>query len=63
MRDCGCYLHEDGLQIPRERLDVDIGQVDDGEGAEGEGMFGVGNGGDEVLVSMLIALCRWIEGE
>lgn len=26
--------------------DEDVGQVDDGEGAEREGVFGVGDGGD-----------------
>lgn len=31
-----------------ERGNVDVGEVDDREGAEGEGVFGVGYRGDEV---------------
>ena len=34
--------------------DVDVGEVDDGEGAEGERVFGVGDGCDEVCWGMLV---------
>ena len=37
-------------------MDVDVGEVYDGELAEGDGVFGVGDGGDEVFFIFRISI-------
>ena len=46
---------EDGERgVGRERREGDVGEVDDGEGAEREGVFGVRDGGDEIVDFLLV---------
>lgn len=50
MGDRGGYVDgADGkVRTARERCKVDVGELDDGEGAEGQRVFGISYWGDEI---------------